>query len=112
MPCKIVKVIWKNLFAGSRANHINKPKKIFTSYDSSDIFYGPKDVNSKNFFLFICDFVMTNKKQDITGNFCTRGRHNNCSCIYISQNYHKLPRQTIRTNCNILLFYLKVLKKI
>ena len=48
---------------------------------------------------------MTNKNKDIIEKFCTRGRHNNCSCIYISQNYHKLPRQTIRTNCNSLILF-------
>ena len=48
---------------------------------------------------------MTNKNQDSIGNFCTRGRHNNCSCFYISQNYHKLPRQTLRTNCNSLILF-------
>ena len=28
---------------------------------------------------------MTEKNQDPASNFYTRGRHNNCSCIYISQ---------------------------
>ena len=48
---------------------------------------------------------MTEKNQDPASNFYTRGRHNNCSCIYISQNYHKLPRQTIRTNSNLLILF-------
>ena len=48
---------------------------------------------------------MTNKNQDITGNFYTRGRHSNYSCMHISQNYHKLPRQRIRTNCNSLILF-------
>ena len=48
---------------------------------------------------------MINKNQDIIGNLYTRGKHNNRWCIYISQNYHKLPRQTIRTNCNSFILF-------
>ena len=48
---------------------------------------------------------MMNKNQDIIGNFYSRGRHNNCSCIYIAQNCYKLPCQTIRTNCNTLILF-------
>ena len=48
---------------------------------------------------------MTEKNQDAAANFYTRGRHNNSSCIYISQKYHKLPRQTIRTNSNFLILF-------
>ena len=81
------------------------PKTNFYSYDSSDILPNPKDINSKKKNLFVFDDIMTNKNQDNVGSFYTRGRHNNCSCIYISQNYHKLPRQTIRTNCNSLILF-------
>src|ERR1044072_967035 len=35
----------------------------------------------------------------------TRGRHNNTSSIYISQNYFKLPRQTIRSNANVFILF-------
>ena len=35
--------------------------------------------------------------------YCTRGRHNNCDTFYISQNYFKLPRQTIRENANFII---------
>ena len=31
----------------------------------------------------------------------TRGRHNNCDTIYISQNYFRLPRQTILEDAHI-----------
>ena len=54
---------------------------------------------------------MLEMKQTTVESFFTRGRQNNCSCIYISQNYHKLPRQTIRTNTNVfVLFFSKVNK--
>ena len=74
-------------------------------FDSSEIIPDPKDFNPKRKSLFIFDDIMTEKNQDPASNFYTRGRHNNCSCIYISQNYHKLPRQTIRTNSNLLILF-------
>ena len=74
-------------------------------FDSSEIIPDPRDFNPKRKSLFIFDDIMTEKNQDPASNFYTRGRHNNCSCIYISQNYHKLPRQTIRTNSNLLILF-------
>ena len=48
---------------------------------------------------------MLEKKQSKVEDFYTRGRHNNCNSIYISQNYHKLPRQTIRSNSNSVILF-------
>ena len=48
---------------------------------------------------------MCDKNQDLAGSFYTRGRHNNADVIYISQNFYKLPRQTIRTNANFMIFF-------
>ena len=39
-----------------------------------------------------------------------RGRHSNVDCFYLSQNYFKLPRQTIRENASLFAFCLKILK--
>ena len=61
-----------------------------------------KDLESKRNqnIVLIDDIFMTNKNHDYAENFYTRGRHNNCLMIYISQNYHKLPKKTLGTNCN------------
>ena len=37
--------------------------------------------------------------------YYTRGRHNNCDTFYISQNYFRLPRQTIRENANFIILF-------
>ena len=37
--------------------------------------------------------------------FFTRGRHNNTDVIYIAQSYFRLPRQTVRENANIFVFF-------
>ena len=83
----------------------DKPVINSRMFDSSQIIPDPRDFNPKRKSLFIFDDIMTEKNQDPASNFYTRGRHNNCSCIYISQNYHKLPRQTIRTNSNLLILF-------
>ena len=37
--------------------------------------------------------------------YYTRGRHNNCDTIYISQNYFRLPRQTVRENSYLFILF-------
>ena len=44
-------------------------------------------------------------KQNKSEAYYTRGRHNNCDTIFLSQNYFRLPRQTIRENCNFLMLF-------
>ena len=65
----------------------------------------PKDFNKSDKNLIIFDDIMCDKNQSSADNFYTRGRHNNIDSIYISQNYYKLPRQTIRTNANFMIFF-------
>ena len=65
----------------------------------------PKDFNSNDKNLIIFDDIMCDKKQTPADNFYTRARHNNIDCIYISQNFYKLPRQTIRSNANFMIFF-------
>ena len=44
-------------------------------------------------------------KQNKAEAYYSRGRHNNCDTIFLSQNYFRLPRQTIRENCNFLILF-------
>ena len=48
--------------------------------------------------------MVTDSNQTLAENYYTRGRHNNISCIYISQNYHMLPRKTIRSQFKLYSF--------
>ena len=61
------------------------------------------DLTSKNLCVF--DDIMTERDQTPAEAYYTRGRHNNVNCIYISQNYHRLPRQSIRSNANCLMLF-------
>ncbi len=45
------------------------------------------------------------EKQNKTQSYYTRGRHSNCDCFYISQNYFKLDRQTVRENSNFIILF-------
>ena len=44
-------------------------------------------------------------KQSKSEAYYTRGRHNFCCTIFLSQNYFRLPRQTLRENCNFLILF-------
>ena len=37
--------------------------------------------------------------------YYTRGRPNNVDTIYITQNYFRLPRQTVRENANLIMLF-------
>lgn len=84
----------------------NKKSKYKVEYyeDSSEIL-DPKDVNNNNKNLFVFDDIMNDSNQSKAEDYYTRGRHNNTSSIYISQNYFKLPRQTIRSNANVFILF-------
>jgi len=45
------------------------------------------------------------QKQNKCESYYVRGRHSNCDCLYLSQNYFKLPRQTIRENANFFCLF-------
>ena len=60
------------------------------------------DETEKN--LLILDDCLL-EKQTKAEAFYTRGRHNNCDTFYISQNYFRLPRQTIRENTNLIFLF-------
>jgi len=52
------------------------------------------------------------QKQNKCEAYYVRGRHSNCDCLYLSQNYFKLPRQTIRENANFFCLFPQAQKNI
>ena len=44
-------------------------------------------------------------RQNKAESYYTRGRHNNCDTIFLSQNYFRLNRSSIRENCNFLMLF-------
>ena len=63
----------------------------------------PSELESKkNLFVFDDCLLGSQTKPE---SYYTRGRHSDCDCIYITQNYFKVPRQTVRENCNFLIIF-------
>ena len=52
------------------------------------------------------------EKQNKCESYYIRGRHSNVDCFYLSQNYFKLPRQTIIENANFICLFPQDLKNI
>ena len=69
----------------------------------------PRNLNSEDKNLMISDDLLLEKQNKCECNYI-RGRHSNVDCFYLSQNYFKLPRQTIRKNANFIAFSLKIFK--
>ena len=73
-------------------------------YDDCRAIPDPADlnVNEKNLLILDDCFLGPQNKAEA---YYTRGRHNNCDTFYISQNYFRLPRQTIRENANFIALF-------
>ncbi len=73
-------------------------------YDNCTLIPDPSSLNEqvKNLMIFD-DCILEN--QNKAQSYYTRGRHSNCDCFYISQNYFKLDRQTIRENSNLIILF-------
>ena len=73
-------------------------------YDDSSGIPDPKDLNPDEKNLLILDDCFLGKQNKAEA-YYTRGRHNNCDTLYISQNYFRLPCQTIRENTNFIVLF-------
>ena len=64
----------------------------------------PRELNPEDKNLMIFDDLLL-EKQNKCESYYIRGRHSNVDCFYLSQNYFKLPRQTIRENANFICLF-------
>ena len=64
----------------------------------------PSSLNTMEKNLLVLDDCYLGK-QNMAESYYSRGRHNNCDTLYISQNYFRLPRQTIRENANLIILF-------
>src|SRR5271156_3297893 len=64
----------------------------------------PDQLNSKKKNLCSFDDILE-QRQNIISSYFTKGRHNACQSIYISQSYMHVPKGTIRNNCNFLILF-------
>ena len=73
-------------------------------YGDCDLIPDPSELNPDTKNLLVLDDCFLGKQNKAEA-YYTRGRHNNCDTIFLSQNYFRLPRQTIRENCNFFLLF-------
>ena len=108
-PFSIVEWYKENIINSDIKNkneYIDEENKINVTFSNKpeDIIYCdnlPK--NKKNLVIF--DDVVNIKNQDIQKSYFTRGRHNNCNVINISQTYYALDKNSIRNNSNCFIFF-------
>ena len=85
-------------------NGIKEGGIIADFYDDCSNIPDPSTLNMTEKNLLILDDCFLGK-QNAAEAYYTRGRHNNCDTLYISQNYFRLPRQTIRENANLIILF-------
>ena len=73
-------------------------------YDSSEEVPNPSDLDKTRKNLMVFDDLLL-EKQNTCESYYVRGRHRNVESFYLSQNYFKLPRQTIRENANFMCLF-------
>lgn len=80
-------------------------------YDDCSKIPDPSELNVDENNLIIFDDCIL-QKQNKAEAYYTRGRHNNCDTLYISQNYFMLPRRTVRENANFILLFKQDIKNV
>lgn len=80
-------------------------------YNDCELIPDPSDLDPDVKNLLVLDDCFLGKQNKAEA-YYTRGRHNNCDTIFLSQNYFRLPRQTIRENCNFLMLFQQDTKNI
>ena len=73
-------------------------------YESADDVPDPTRLSPEHKNLMIFDDLLL-QKQNKCEAYYVRERHSNCDCLYFSQNYFKLPHQTIRENVNFFVCF-------
>ena len=73
-------------------------------YESASDVPKPQDLDKSHKNLMVFDDLQL-EKQNTCELYYVRGRHSNVDCIYLAQNYFKLPRQTIRENANFICIF-------
>ena len=77
---------------------IKKGGIVASFYDDCSKIPDPSELNVHDMNCFL-------GKQNKAEAYYSRGHHYNCDTIYISQNYFRLPRQTIRENSNLIILF-------
>ena len=99
--CQVPPLALIQEWAESIKNKSNIKCNFFQS--ASDV-TDPRELNPEDKKLMIFDNLLLEKHTKYEF-YYVRGRHSNVDCIYLSQNYFRLPRQTIRENSNFICIF-------
>ena len=99
--CQVPPLALIQEWAESIKNKSNIKCNFFQS--ASDV-TDPRELNPEDKNLMIFDNLLLEKHTKCEF-YYVRGRHSNVDCIYLSQNYFRLPRQTIRENSNFICIF-------
>ena len=80
-------------------------KTEITMIDKIDQIMNPSELDKNKKNLIIFDDCVNMKNQNVMESYYTRGRHNNCNCIYLSQSWFELPKRSIRNNSNFIILF-------
>ena len=83
----------------------------FSLFETASDVADPRKLDPEDKNLMIFDDLLL-EKQNKCECYYIRGRHSNMDCFYLSQNYFKLPRKTIRGNANFICLFPQDLKNI
>ena len=73
-------------------------------FDDCEMIPDPSSLNPQTKNLLILDDCYLGRQSKAEA-FYSRGRHSCCDTIFLSQNYFRLPRQSIRENSNFLILF-------
>ena len=107
----MVKVNLSPLEAIDEYNGIRDGSVKANFYSDCTMIPDPVELNAEEKNLLIPDDCFLGKQNKAEA-YYTRGRHNNCDTFYISQNYFRLPRPTIREYANFIILFPQDAKKL
>jgi hypothetical protein len=79
-------------------------KEIASFHSSADDIIPVERLNPKERAIMVFDDVMHVKQGPIEPYFC-QGQHGGAGAFYLTQNFVRVPRGAIRSNCNLLVFF-------
>ena len=92
----------RNLFQKSPGSDYEKLSCQF--FTEPETIPDPSELSPEDKNIFVFDDVLQCTQEKPAAYF-TRSRHSNCDCIYISQNYFKVERGSVRENCNVIILF-------
>ncbi len=94
-----------NVLEAIASSSVNNKNKIHAEFfDDCTAIPDPSELNPEDNNLMVMDDCVLGSQNKAEA-YYTRGRHNNCDSLYLSQSYFQLPRKSIRENSNFIILF-------